>query len=81
MRVMGNADEVGTHFFHQFHVTAVHLVRQGHTDGLLVLVATNAAQFVGLSVEEEALIAVEAEPSETGMVIGLVYYGFGLAVA
>ena len=42
LRIMGDADKVGAHFFHQHHVAAVHLVRQCDSDGLLVLVAANA---------------------------------------
>jgi len=43
LRIVGNADEVGAHLFHQLHVTTVHFVCQGNSDGLLVLMTANAA--------------------------------------
>ena len=43
--------------------------------------ATDTAQFIGLSVEEETLISVEPEPAESGVMIALVQQGFGLTVA
>ena len=59
----------------------MHLVCQRGTYGFLVLMATDAAQFIGLSVEEETLISVEPEPAESGVMIALVQQGFGLTVA
>ena len=59
----------------------MHLVCQRGTYGFLVLMATDAAQFIGLSVEEETLISVESEPAEAGVMIALVQQGFSLAVA
>lgn len=53
------------HLLHQPEVAAVHFVGQCHADGL-GLVAADAAQFVGLPVEEEALSGIEAEVAEGG---------------
>ena len=80
LRVMGDTDKVGTHLFHQFHVTAVHFVGQRHTDGFLVLVAADTAKLVGFSVEEESFIGIEVEPPEAGVMVALIQDHFSLAV-
>ena len=59
----------------------MHLVRQCDSDGLLVLVAADTAQFIGLSVEGEACLAIEAKPAETCMMIIAVEDGFCLFIA
>ena len=81
LRVVGDADEVGAHLLGEQHVAAVHLVAQGGAYGLLVLVAADAAQLVGLAVELEAPAAVETEPAEAGVVVLSVEQGVRLAVA
>ena len=80
LRVVRDADEVGTHLLGQQHVAAVHLVAQGGAYRFLVLVPADAAQLVGLSVEEEAFVAVEAEPAEGGVVLLMVEHGVCFAV-
>ena len=79
LRIVGDTDKIGPHLFHQQEVSPVHLVCQRGTYGFLVLMATDAAQFIGLSVAEETLISVE--PAESGVMIALVQQGFGLTVA
>ena len=78
--IMGNSDEVGAHLFHQPEVAAVHFVGQGYTDRFLVLVAADAAQLVGLAVEEETLGTIEAIPAESGGMLRVVQHLFALGI-
>ena len=53
LRIVGDADKIVSHLFHQQEVSPVHLVCQRGTYGLLVLMATDTAQFILLNMNQK----------------------------
>ena len=71
LRIVGDAHEVTSQFFHQTYIPTVALIIQCHTYRPLVLMAVHAPQLVRLSVKKESLVAVKGEPAEAHLVVCL----------
>ena len=69
---MGQAQEIAAQFLDNGVVGVVIGLGEGRGQAVLVLVHGNAAQRIGLAVEEEALLGVYAEIAETHLCLGVV---------